>query len=362
MQKKIILMFAVCSAIAILVLLIWYKNHSETTLLSQRSFPPAAVRVKMVISDVWDQKIFAAGTVAAEHGIDVTAPLPGTVISIDFKSGGTVIKGQPLLSLDVGVPEAEYKGLVATSTLRKIQLERATKLFADKQISVSELDNAVAENNAAAAAAAAQKAYIDRKTVYAPFDGELGIRLIDLGSYLTPGDPIVSLQMLDPINIDYSLPEKHLQDVKVGQQLELSVSAYPERIFLAQITTIEPNIDLDTRTLKIRASLRNPQKLLKPGMFVESWTVRKDKKAVLKLPRTAVTYSSFGEVVFVVTSKGDDTIVERRSVTTGEIRGDEIELVSGVAEQDLVVVIGQNKLRNGMKVMVTETLSTSGTD
>jgi membrane fusion protein (multidrug efflux system) len=359
MQKKSVLIFAVCSAVAILILLIWYKNYSDMKLVSQRSFPPAAVRVKKVVSEEWDQKIFAAGTVAAEHGIDVTAPLPGTVVAIDFESGGSVKKGQPLLSLDTGIPEAEYKGLVATSTLKQIQLERATKLFAEKQISVSELDRAIAENDAAAAAAAAQKAYIDRKTVYAPFDGELGIRLVDLGTYLNPGDPIVSLQMLDPINIDYSLPGQYLNDIKVGQQLELSVSAYPGKFFLARITTIEPNIDIDTRALKIRASLRNPQKLLRPGMFVESWTIKGDKKAVLKLPRTAVTYSSFGEVVFVVTSTGEDTIVERRPVTTGEIRGDEIELVSGVTEKDLVVVIGQNKLRNGMKVMVTEMVSPS---
>jgi membrane fusion protein, multidrug efflux system len=362
MQKKTILMFVVCSAVAILILLIWYKNYSDMKLLSQRSMPPAAVRVTKVVSEKWEQKIFATGTVVAEHGVGVTAPLPGTVVAIAFESGGTVKKGQPLLFLDIGIPEAEYKGLVATSTLRKMELERANKLFTEKQISLSDLDKAIAENDAAAAAAAAQKAYIDRKTVYAPFDGELGIRLVDLGTYLEPGDPIVSLQMLDPINFDYSLPEKYLNSIKVGQQLELSVSAYPEEVFLAEITTIEPNIDLDTRTLKIRASLRNPRKLLRPGMFVESWTIKKDKKSVLKLPRTAVAYSSFGEVVFVVTSVGEDRFVERRSVTTGEIRGDEVELVSGVLEKDLVVVIGQNKLRNGMRVMVTETVSPSDLD
>lgn len=330
------------------------RKQAELEAMSSQAMPPPAVAVAGVERESWRQTLFAVGSVAAEQGIDVTAPLPGTVVDIHFESGQTVKRHQVLVSLDVGVDMAELEGLKAARELRDLQFERAKRLMKDKQISQSDYDAARAARDEAAALLEAKQQYIARKRVYAPFDGTLGIRMIDLGDHLEPGDPVVPLQMLDPIHVDYALPEQFLSRLERGQTVEIEVPAYPGERFYGKITAFDPGIDPNTRSVRIRATLPNPSHRLRPGMFAEVWTVESEQRAVLSLPETAITYSPYGNTAFVVVEQDGASIVERRQVHTGEVRDGRVEIVRGLDPGDQVVSVGQNKLRNGMPVQVTE--------
>jgi membrane fusion protein (multidrug efflux system) len=355
MSKRLKIILMMLAGMTLLVSAIAYKNKIEMERTLSQGRPPAAVRVAVVTPDKWQQKTFAVGTIAAEQGVDVTAPLPGTVVNINFNSGDQVNLGDTLLSLDTGIQNAELSGLIAALSLKEVQFQRAAQLLEKQQISQSDFDYAKAEKDEATALVAAKQAFIDRKTVYAPFSGELGIRLVNLGTYMEPGDPIVSLQMLSPIHVDFAIPERELGQVEIGQTVEFKVRAFPGKTYEAKIATIEPNVQIGSRSVRVRASLENKEGQLKPGMFAETWVIKREKKEVLKVPRTAVTFSPFGQIVFVVVSKDGSSFVERRQVTAGEINGSAVGLDSGVSEGDIVVATGQNKLRNGMSVVVTET-------
>jgi len=333
------------------------KKAAELAAMSERSMPPAAVSVASVNADAWRQSLFAVGTLAADQGIDVTAPLPGTVVDISFESGQVVKRGQVLLSQDVGIQMAELEGLEAALDLREVQYERAKRLLAERQVSQSDYDAARAARDEAEAALKAKRAFIERKQVYVPFDGVLGIRMVDLGTYLEPGDPIVPLQALDPIHVDYALPEHLLSRLAVGQTVEVTVPAYPEETFHGRITAFDPGIDPATRNVRIRATLPNADHRLRPGMFAEVATVQEAARPVLALPETAVTYSPYGNTVYVVIEQDGQTSVERRQVQTGEVHEGYIEITAGLERDDRVVAVGQNKLRNGMPVEITETLT-----
>lgn len=359
MVLRIVLIAVVLGLTGAAVHYIQQRKAAEIAAMGSRSPAAAAVSVATVETEGWRQSLFAVGTLVADQGIDVTAPLPGTVVEIMFESGQAVRRGQALLGMDVGIQLAELEGLQATLDLRKSQYARAQKLRNDKQISQSDYDAARAARDEAEAALKARQAFIARKTVYAPFDGVLGIRGIDLGTYLEPGDPIVQLQALAPIHVDYAVPEQYLSRLSVGQTVEIAVPAYPGEKFSGRITAFEPGIDPATRSLRTRATLPNADHRLRPGMFAEVWSVEAEAKAVLALPETAVTYSPYGNTVFVVVSSGDATTVERRQVQTGEIRNGRVEIVAGLERGDRVVAVGQNKLRNGMAVEVVETVVAS---
>lgn len=330
------------------------KKAAELEAMSARSFPPAAVSAVEARAAQWRQSLFAVGTLEAEQGIDVVAPLPGSVIELNFESGQRVKRGDPLLHMDVGIQMAELAGLEAALELRTVQFERAKKLVKENQMSESDYDAARAARDEAEAALEAKRAYIVRKTVYAPFDGTLGIRMIDLGTYLEPGDPIVPLQSLDPIHVDYALPEHFLGRLQVGQRVEIRVPAWAGETFSGAITAFDPGIDPATRNVRIRATLPNPDHRLRPGMFAEVLTIEDAAKDVLVLPETAVTYSPYGNTVFVIVEVDGRTTVERRQVLTAEVRDGTVAIETGLVAGDRVVAVGQNKLRNGMPVNIAE--------
>ncbi|MGR8920305.1 MAG: efflux RND transporter periplasmic adaptor subunit [Gammaproteobacteria bacterium] len=354
MIVRLLLIVLVLGGVGGAVFLLKEQKAAEMAAMSGRSFPPSAVSVAEVTEERWRETLFAVGSVAAEQGIEVNAPLPGTVVAIHFESGQDVRRGQKLVTQDVGIQMAELEGLEATLELREVQFERSKKLLRDKQISQSDYDAARSALDEAAAAVAAKRAFIARKTVYAPFDGTLGIRMIDLGTYLEPGDAIVPLQMLDPIHVDYALPEQFLSRLSVGQTVEVTVPAYPDERFTGTITAFDPGIDPGTRNVRIRATIRNPDKRLRPGMFAEVLTIERNDKPVAALPETAVTYSPFGNTVFVVLEGDAGLTVERRQIETGKVRDGRVEILAGLAPGDRVVAVGQNKLRNGMPVSVVE--------
>ena len=356
MFKRLILIVIVLAVVAGGVYALRAKKLHEMAAMRQQAMPATAVSVAVVQAESWLQSLFAVGSVAAEQGIDVTTPLPGTVVDIHFDSGQNVTRGQILAQLDVGVDVAELDGLIAARELRELQFERAAMLLKKSQVSQSDYDSARAARDEAEAAVRAKREYIARKKIYAPFDGTLGIRMVDLGEHVDPGDPLVPLQMLDPIHVDYALPEHLLSRLLIEQAVEVEVRAYPRERFRGRITAFDPGIDPGTRNIRIRATITNADRRLRPGMFAQVWTLESAPKAVLTLPETAVTYSPYGDTVFVVVAGDAGDMIERRQVETGEVRDGRVEIIGGIALGERVVAVGQNKLRNDMPVRVSESV------
>lgn len=331
-------------------------SDAQMTAAMSRPPPPAVVASAVVKMESWQPYLQAVGSVTATQGIFVTTEVAGQVREILAKSGQMVETGDILLRLDDSVDEADLNGLIAQRTLTSLQFERARKLLRDKSISHSDYDTSRANLDSAEAAVAVKRALINQKTISAPFSGQLGIADINLGQYLSPGDSIVSLQSLDPVFVDYSLPERHLASVRVGQRVDVQVQAWPDRRFKGVISAINPGIDPGTRTLRLRATLDNPDHLLRPGMFAEVSTILPLRDNILTLPRTAVTYNPYGESVFVLQQQDAVLVVQNRPVKTGEVRAGRVEVLEGLQADDQVVAAGQNKLRNGQPVTVDNSI------
>ncbi len=337
----------------------YYSGMKMAEMMSQPP-PPAVVASAEVSVESWQPYLHAVGSVKPTQGIFVTTEVAGLVHEILAESGQVVKTGDLLLRLDDSVDKADMDGLVAQRTLAKLQFERARKLLRDKSISQSDYDASRASLDSAEAAVAAKRALIDKKSIHAPFDGQLGIADINLGQYLSPGDAIAPLQSLDPVYVDYSLPERHLPQVHVGQAVTVDVQAWTDRHFEGSITAINPGVDTGTRTLRLRATLDNPEHLLRPGMFAEVRTVLPLRNNILTLPRTAVTYNPYGETVFVIRKSDAGLSVQNRPVKTGEVREGRVEIIEGLKAGDLVVSAGHNKLRNGQPVTIDNSVQLDG--
>jgi len=337
-----------------------YYSGMRTAAMMSAPPPPAVVASAKVRVESWQPYLHAVGSVTATQGIDVTTEVAGKVSEILATSGQSVKAGDLLLRLDDSVDEADLKGLIAQRKLAQLQFERNSKLLKDKSVSRSDYDQARASLDSAEAAVDAKQALIHKKAIRAPFSGQLGIADINLGQYLSPGDAIVPLQALDPVYVDYTLPERHLPDVRVGQAVEVEVQARPGRRFKGAISAIDPGIDRGTRSLRLRATLDNPDWLLRPGMFAEVSTVLPLRDDILTLPRTAVTYNPYGESVFVIQKQDGALVVQNRPVKTGEVRNGRVEITEGLAAGEEVVSAGQNKLRNGQAVTIDNRVKLDG--
>jgi membrane fusion protein (multidrug efflux system) len=314
--------------------------------------PPATVAAAEVQAETWQPYLAAVGSVVATQGILVTTEVAGKVSEIRFEDGQQVQAGTLLLQLDDSVDRAELEGIIAERRLADLQFKRRAELLETKTISRSDYDEARLRLENAIAALATKQAVIEKKRITAPFSGWLGIRQVDLGEYLQPGAAIVPLEALDPVYVDYSLPERYLSQVAVGQALEVEVQAFPGETFSGRISALNPGIDPGTRSLQIRATLENPESRLRPGMFAEVRTVLPLRPAALTLPQTAITYNPYGDSVFVIQEGETGPSVQRRQVETGEVRNGRVEIVQGLQAGELVVVAGQVKLRNGQAVVI----------
>lgn len=312
--------------------------------------PPMLVAATDVRQEEWHSSLAAVGSLTAVAGVDVSNEEAGKVKALHFESGQSVKQGQLLLELDAETDLAELQGLQAEQRLAQVRFDRSAKMLEKKFISKSDYDQHQALLDQATAAVAAKLALIGKKQIRAPFNGELGIRQVDLGQYLAEGSAIVSLQKLDPIYLDFSLPERHISRLGKGQQLTVGVQAYPDRSFSGQIIAISPAIEQNTRSLKIRATLKNGDKLLRPGMFAQVQIVSGRKMQVLTLPDTAITYNPYGNSVFLIEGGDKGLTVQNRQVQTGQSREGRVEIVEGLKPGDRVVSAGQVKLRNGMPV------------
>lgn len=333
--------------------------------MSKMGAPAQSVSTMVATEQSWQPSIQAVGSLSAVRGADLSTEAAGIVSDIHFKEGGDVKAGTLLVNLDASSEIARQQSLAAAAELAASTYARDKAQFAVKAISQQQLDASEAALRQAKANLAEQQALVDHKEIRAPFSGRLGARNVDVGQYVNAGTPIVTLQALDPIYVDFYLPQQSLGVVRVGQKVELSTDAFPGKQFAGKVSVIDPKVDVNTRNVRVRALVANPEKKLLPGMYasvdIESGAARNH----ITLPQTAVTYNPYGNIVYVVEDKGKDDkgkpklVARQIIVQTGETRGDQVAVLSGLKPGDTVVTAGQIKLRNGSPVTVNNSIQPS---
>jgi membrane fusion protein (multidrug efflux system) len=354
MFVRILLVLMVLAAVIGTLAYVKYSQiQSEIAMFSQ-PMPAPTVTAVTVATTAWEPTLEAVGTLQAIQGVEVNNEVAGQVTAIEFESGAMVKKGDILVRLADEVDRADLEGLQAAERLAQIKVDRNRSLLKDRAVAQGDFDEISAQLDQARAQVKAKQATIEKKAIRAPFDGQLGIRRIDLGQFLAEGSSIVPLQTLDPIYVDYSLPERHLGLLTVGQQVQVRVSAHPDRTFDGVIQVISPGIDQGTRNVRVRAGLSNPDLALRPGGFARVATLLPREDAVITIPREAVAFNTYGDAVFVIREEDGKTLVERRQVRTGAVRGEEIAVLEGLAAGERVVSSGQVKLGNGQEVRIVD--------
>jgi membrane fusion protein (multidrug efflux system) len=327
--------------------------------------PPETVASAVARNEKWQDTFAAVGSISAVQGVTVTPELAGTVSEIAFESGAMVNKGDLLVRFDTSTEEAQLKAANAQLEWTKLSVERTRKLRTDSTVSQSELDQAEAAFLQAKANADAIQAAIDKKTIRAPFAGKLGIRQINLGEYVDAGKPIVSLQSLTPVYADFSLPQQSLADIKTGMTVRVTLDTYTNKQFMGTLTAINPNLDEITRSVRLQATLDNPEQLMRPGMFARVEVVLPTDENVLIIPATAILSAPYGDSVYVIekgTNGPDNLVVRQQFVRTGRARGDFVSVESGLKSGDRVVSAGLFKLRNGASVTENNDLAPKATE
>ena len=298
----------------------------------------------------WQDTVAAVGTLRAEQGTALAAEVSGIVDWIGFQSGQTVPAGTVLLRLRENDEPGKLVELQAAATLAQITHDRDLKQLRAQAVSQATLDTDVSHLRAAQAQVTEQQALIDEKIIRAPFTGQLGLRLVDLGQYLPAGTEIVTLQAVDPIYVDFYVPQQSLGALEVGQTAQMSVDAYPNHLYPAKITALNPQVDPTSRMVQLRATLANPDHKLLPGMFAAVTVAAGAIHRYITLPNAAVVYNSYGTNVFVV-QPGTATVHEV-AITTGEVRGDQVAVTCGLTDGETVVTAGQIKLREGSAITI----------
>jgi multidrug efflux system membrane fusion protein len=320
--------------------------------------PPSAVTVAEAKSEVIPNLLTAVGDLAAVHQVNVTSDLNGRITEIMFQAGANVKEGAPLLQLFDGPEQGDLASYKAQATMAQLSLERAKQLAARQFGPQATVDQAQSAFDVANAGIAKTQAIISQKLVRAPFDGELGVRKVEVGQYLTAGTQIVSLTDLSNLYANFTMPEKDSGQLKVGQVVRIKVDAYPGKLFEGKITTIEPQVSADTRNIRVQATIPNPDKILKPGMFTSTTVVLPDKPAVITIPETAVDYTLYGDSVFLITEKKEEDgktslTAVRTFVQTGNRIEGRAEILKGLKPGDRVVAVGQLKLQSGSAVTIS---------
>ncbi len=306
----------------------------------------------------WIPAIDTVGTLSAVNGVEVNSQVPGQVVNIFFHSGQQVATGDNLVQLDDSLDRESLKMQQAQYNLNSQDYKRKQELAAKKVISQDELDRSRTQMLQSESSVATAKINIEKKLIKAPFAGRLGISEVNLGQYVSPGQPLVSLQQMDPLFVDFSLPEQQLNQVSVGQKVNLSVDAFPNQAFAGQITAINSKADVATHMISIRATIPNNNNQLYPGLFADVKVLLSQPVNVVAVPQTAVTYSLHGDSVYVIENKGKDAqgnpiyIANQRFVTVGERRDNVVAITSGVQPGEEVVSSGQLKLQPGMRVNI----------
>jgi membrane fusion protein (multidrug efflux system) len=364
MKKRII--FAIIGLLIMIGLLGGIKGFQIDRMIAQGSQtvpPPETVTTTVVRSDSWESRLSAVGSLEAVQGVMVTAELTGKVVRIAFEAGTKVNAGDLLVQQDTSSEQAQLRAAEATVELARRNLERLKKLLERRTIAQQQYDTADAQYKEGVAQADAIRAAIAKKNIRAPFAGRLGIRLVNLGQILNEGEPIVSLQSINPIFVNFSLPQQQLAQVKKGQTVRVTSDALPGQTIQGKITAINPEVDPATRNIRVQATVNNREEYLRPGMFVNVVVVLPTAEKVLAIPATAVLYAPYSDSVFVVEPKPSDSdkqpglVVRQQVVQLGEKRGDFVAVTSGLKDGETIVSTGAFKLRNGQAVVVNNSLA-----
>jgi membrane fusion protein (multidrug efflux system) len=351
MVKRIILMLVVMAASV--AALAFFKFRQIQTAAQAASFqpPPEAVTTVVAKPERWAVTISVIGTVAAVQGVNVSADLPGIVSQIQFESGDAVREGDVLVRLDTKQEDAQLAAVEAERDLAGLNFARLKDLVNDGVISRAEYDKAAAEQKQTEAKVAEIRATIQRKTIRAPFSGTLGIRQVNLGQYLSAGNPVVPLQSLDPIYVNFGVPQEQAQQVQIGGSLRITGGSQ------GRVTAKESKVDETTRNMQIQATIANPKGTLRPGMFVQTELAMGASRSVIALPASSISYAPYGDSVFIVSELKDPKGqpyrgVRQQFVKVEGARGDQVAVISGVKAGDEIVTSGLFKLRNGAAVQI----------
>lgn len=326
--------------------------------------PPQTVSTIKAAFSQWQTEERAVGTLRAVRGADLAPEVAGVVQAIRFQSGDRVKAGMPLLQLNADADAARLKALEAAAALAESVYRRDTEQYKAKAVSQATLDADAATLKSAKAQVEEQQALVAKKLIRAPFDGRTGIRSVDLGQYLSPGTKIVTLQALDPVFVDFLVPQTALARYSIGQKVVVRCDSFPGERFEGRVAALDAKVDPATRNVKVRATVRNPKQRLLPGMFATVETALGGPQRLLTLPQTAISFNPYGNTVFVLEEKkGADgkteLVAQQKFVTTGATRGDQIAVLSGLAEGETVVTSGQIKLRSGTQVVVNNDIQPS---
>jgi membrane fusion protein (multidrug efflux system) len=323
--------------------------------------PPEAVTTIVARAERWPDTLTAIGTVAAVQGVNVSADLPGTVVSIGFSSGQAIREGDVLARQDTRQEQAQLAAVESQRELARLNFERMQGLLNERVISRAEFDRATADQRQADARVGEIRAAIDRKTIRAPFAGILGLRQVNLGQYLAGGDPLVTLQSLNPIYVNFGVPQQATGQMQVGRAVRVTAEELAGTDFTGRITAIDSIVNEATRNMQVQATFANPHGRLHPGMFVQSEVVLGAASEVLTVPASAISYAPYGDSVFVVAElkneKGQTYRgVRQQFVKLGSARGDQVGIVSGIKAGEEVVTSGVFKLRNGAAVQINNSV------
>lgn len=340
-----------------------FKGAMIKKFMASQAQPPQTVSTVTAAAQEWLPQVKAVGSLRAMRGADLAPEIPGLVAAIQFKSGDEVKAGDLLLQLRADSDLAKLKSLRAAAELAAATFKRDQELIKIHAISQATYDTDSASLKGAVALAEEQQALVAKKSIRAPFAGRVGIRQVDLGQYLGAGDKIATLQVLDPIYVDFYIPQQELGRLKAGEAVSAATDTFPNETFKGEISAIDPKVDTDTRNVQVRATLKNPGNKLLPGMFATVSILSGQAQTFVTLPQTAITYSPYGNTVFLVEQKGKGAdgkpvlLAKQAFVTTGRTRGDQVAILKGVKAGDTVVGSGQLKIKNGTPLIVNNAVT-----
>ena len=375
MTKRMLIMLA-CVLVLIAALAFGFYLHIQTLIASAPKPGPQTVSSTVAQRLDWQPQLDAIGTLTAVRGVDVTSEIAGLVRSVNFKSGQDVKAGALLVQLNADSDIAQLNSLQASAELAAVVLKRDQAQLGAQAISQAQVDADAADLKSKRALVAQQGALVAKKAIRAPFSGRLGITTVNPGLYVNPGDKLVTLQTIDPIYADFSLPQRQIASLTVGQVVNVHTDAFGGETFSGKISAISPKVDATTRTVSVEATIPNPQRRLLPGMFARADVEVGEKKRYLTVPQTSITYNPYGSTVFILKPAGaasapgaasggqvasaagarSGKVAQQVFVTTGDTRGDQVVILKGVEEGQEIVTSGQLKLKNGTPVVVDNTV------
>ena len=366
MLKRLILMLVVVLALLGGLGFFKYRQISAAIAIGKSyAPPPTAVTTLVAKREVWPSTLNVIGTAQAIQGVTISADLPGTVNKINFESGQQVKAGDVLVELDTRQERAQLAAAEAAYELAKITYARQQQLVKEGVVARTEYDNALAQQKSTEANVGEIKATIERKTIRAPFNGILGLRQVNLGQYMAAGQAIVSLQALNPIYVNFGVPQQTTSQMKVGRSLRITSDDLPGMEFSGRVTAVDSVVDQTTRNIQVQATLTNPGSKLRPGMFVQVQVALGQSRDIISLPASAINYAPYGDSVYVVSQMQDPKTgktyqgVRQQFVKVDGSRGDQVAVVSGVNPGDEIVSSGVFKLRNGAEIQVNNQVTPS---